>query len=133
MKRILLAYDGGDPARRALDTTVELATKFGATVGVISVIPIHVASIGVDPWDDREVHEVALREAQTLLRERGIEAELLEPYGDPAQTIEAVARERSYDAIVIGSRGQGAIGRFFAGSVSGHVAAHSGATVIVTH
>jgi nucleotide-binding universal stress UspA family protein len=133
MKRILLAYDGGDPARRALDTTVELATKFGATVGVISVIPIHVASMGVDPWDDREVHEAALREAQTLLRERGIEAELIEPYGDPAQTIEAVARERSYDAIVIGSRGQGAIGRFIAGSVSGHVAAHSGATVIVTH
>lgn len=38
MNRILLAYDGSEPAVRALDTTVELATKFGAFVGVISVV-----------------------------------------------------------------------------------------------
>jgi nucleotide-binding universal stress UspA family protein len=133
MKRILLAYDGGEPARRALDTTVDLATRFGASVGVISVIPVHAGVMGVAPWDDRAVHEQALREAQALLRERGIEAELIEPFGDPAWTIERIAEERSYDTIVLGSRGQGALGRFFAGSVSEHVATHSRATVIVTH
>ena len=133
MKRILLAYDGSEPARRALDTTVELATQFGASVGVVSVVPIRAAAMGVGPWDDREVHEDALRDAQTRLREHGIEAELIEPYGDPATMIERVAAERAYDTIVIGSRGQGAIGRFFAGSVSQHVATHSEATVIVTH
>lgn len=133
MKRILLAYDGGEPARRALDTTVELATKFGAEVGVISVVPVHAGVMGVAPWDDREVHEQALREAQTRLREHGIEAELIEPFGDPAWTIERIAAERSYDTVILGSRGQGALGRFFAGSVSEHVATHSQATVIVTH
>lgn len=133
MKRILLAYDGGEPARRALDATVELATRFGASVGVISVIPVHTTPMGIDPWDDRAVHEEALRDAQARLREQGIEAELIEPYGDPAWTIERVAAERNYDTIILGSRGQGALGRFFGGSVSEHVATHSDATVIVTH
>lgn len=133
MKRILLAYDGGEPARRALDAAVELATKFGATVGVVSVVPIRTSPMGVNPWDERQVHEDALRDAQARLREHGIEAELIEPYGDPATTIERIAAERSYDTIVIGSRGQGALGRFLTGSVSQHVASHSDATVIVTH
>jgi len=132
MNRILLAYDGGEPAVRALETTVELATRFGAFVGVISVVPVR-TGIGVDPWDDREVHADELRDAQQRLRERGIEPELIEPYGDPAWTIERIAAERNFDTIVIGSRGQGALGRFFSGSVSEHVATHSDATVIVTH
>ncbi len=133
MKRILLAYDGGEPARRALNSAVELATKFGASVGVISVVPVRTTPMGGVPWDDRQVHEDALRDAQARLREHGIEAELIEPYGDPATTIERIAAERSYDTIVIGSRGQGALGRFLTGSVSQHVASHSDAMVIVTH
>lgn len=133
MKRILLAYDGGEPAIRALETTIDLATKFGATVGVISVIPIYAAPMGVNPWDDREVHDAALRDAQTRLRERGIEAELIEPYGDPARSIEKVAEERHFDTIVVGSNGDGGIVRFLAGSVSEHVATHAHSTVVIAH
>ena len=133
MKRILLAYDGSEPAIRALDTAVDLATRFGAFVGVVSVVPVRAMAMGVDPWDDRTVHADQLRDAQNRLRQVGIEPELIEPYGDPAYTIERIATERNFDTIVIGSRGQGAIGRFFGGSVSEHVATHSSATVIVTH
>ena len=38
MKKIILAYDGGEPAKRALDMTVELARKFGASVAVVSMV-----------------------------------------------------------------------------------------------
>ena len=133
MNRILLAYDGSEPAIRALETAVELANRFGAFVGVVSVVPIRAMAMGIAPWDDRAVHADQLRDAQERLRRTGIEPELIEPVGDPAWTIERVAAERHYDTIVIGSRGQGALGRFFGGSVSEHVATHSDATVIVTH
>lgn len=133
MKRILLAYDGGEPAKRALEMTIDLAARYGATVGVISVVPIRATVAGPDPWDDREVHTKQLREAQDALRMHGIEPELIEPYGEPAFVIERTAFERGYDTIVVGSRGQGALGRFFGGSVSEHVATHSDATVIVAH
>lgn len=134
MQRILLAYDGGEPARHALETTVELATRFRATVTVVSVVPFHPGtSAPFDPWDDATVHARELLDAKRLLRESGIEAELLEPAGDPARTIERIAREGGYDTIVIGSRGLGAIDRMLQGSVSEHVATHAGATVVIAH
>ncbi len=131
MNKILLAYDGGEPARRALDQTVELAKRFEATVGVISVVPVRPGRAPMDPWDDRTVHAEELLEARKLLREAGIEAELLEPGGDPAKTIERMADERGYDTIVIGTRGLGALGRMLQGSVSEHVATNAHVTVVV--
>ena len=131
MKKILLAYDGGEPARRALDKTIELAKASGAEVGVISVVPVHPGRVPIDPWDDRSVHAEELLEARKLLREVGIEATMIEPGGDPARTIERIADERGYDTIVIGSRGLGTIARTLQGSVSEHVAAHAHATVVV--
>ncbi len=131
MDKILLAYDGGEPARRALDKAVELAKFSGAEVGVVSVVPVHPGRAPIDPWDDRTVHAEELLEARTLLREAGIEATLIEPGGDPAKEIERIADERGYDTIVIGSRGLSTVARALQGSVSEHVAAHAHATVVV--
>ena len=131
MKRILLAYDGGEPAKRALEQTIGLAKAFGAEVGVISVVPSRSGRAAVDPWDDRTVHAAELLEARRALREVGIEAEMLEPGGDVARTIERVADERGYDTIVVGTRGPGGLARALHGSVSEHVVAHAHTTVIV--
>jgi nucleotide-binding universal stress UspA family protein len=131
MKKILLAYDGGEPARKALDHTIDLARAFSAEVAVISVVPVRPGRAPIDPWDDRTVHAEELLEARKLLREAGIEATLIEPGGDPAKTIERVAEESEYDTIVIGSRGLGTIARTLQGSVSEHVAANAHATVVV--
>jgi len=129
--KILLAYDGGEPARRALDQTIELARGFSASVGIISVVPPRPGRGQMDPWEDRTAHAEVLLEARRLLREAGIDAELMEPGGDPATTIERVADERGFDTIVIGTRGLGALARALHGSVSEHVATHATATVVV--
>jgi len=131
MKKILLAYDGSEPAKRALGQTIEFARRFEAMVGVISVVPARSGRTAVDPWDDRTVHAEELLEARKVLREAGIEAELLEPAGDPARTIEHMADERGYDTIVIGTRNLGALARTLHGSVSEHVAANAHVTVVV--
>lgn len=131
MQKILVAYDGGDPARRALDTAAELARLTGASVAVVSVIPTHPGRFPVDPWDDTSVHASELLEARRLLRDKGIEAELIEPAGEPASTIERVAEDGGYDTVVVGSRGLNAMGRLLQGSVSEHVATHARATVVV--
>ena len=77
------------------------------------------------------VHAEELLEARKLLREAGIEAELMEPGGDVAKTIERVADERGYDTIVIGTRGLGTLTKALQGSVSEHVATHAHTTVVV--
>jgi len=131
MQKILLAYDGSEAAQRALGTAADLATALGATVSVVSVVPTHGGRLGMDPWDDSEVHAKELVEARTLLRERGIEAQLLEPIGETAQTIERIARDGEFDTIVVGTRGLNALERALQGSVSEHVATHAEATVVV--
>lgn len=131
MKRILLAYDGTEPARKALATAADLAKKYEATVTVVSVVPVHPGRAPIDPWDDTEVHSAQLKEAGAALLELGIEPELIEPAGNPAVTIEKVATEGKYDTIVIGSRDLSTIGRIMQGSVSEHVATHADTTVVV--
>jgi nucleotide-binding universal stress UspA family protein len=131
MKKILLAYDGGEPARRALDLTADLAKHYAAAVSVVSVTPVHPGRAPIDPWDDRPVHLAELSEAQKILREQGIEPELLAPAGDPAKTIERIADEGGFDTVILGSRGLGAISRTLQGSISEHVSTHAETTVIV--
>jgi nucleotide-binding universal stress UspA family protein len=131
MKRILLAYDGTDPARRALETAADLAKKYEASVTVVSVVPVHPGRAPIDPWDDVEVHDAQLREADLALRALGIEAKLLEPAGDPASSIERVAAKGEFDTIVIGARGLSTIGRMLQGSVSAHVATHAQTDVVI--
>ncbi len=131
MQNILIAYDGGEPAHRALETAVDLTQQFGASLSVVSVVPVHPGRAPVDPWDDRPVHDRQLAEARDYLASRGVEAELIEPAGDPAEAIERVAEQGKFDTIVIGSRGLNAISRILQGSVSEHVSTHANATVVV--
>ena len=131
MRRILVAYDGGEPARRALDAAAELAQQFDAAVSVVSVVPTHPGRSAIDPWDDGTAHNQQLTEARDYLAARGIAAETIRPIGDPAHAIESVAQAGDYDTIVIGSRGLGAASRVLSKSVSEHVATHAQATVVV--
>ncbi|MGH2465804.1 MAG: universal stress protein, partial [Candidatus Limnocylindrales bacterium] len=39
VKKILVAYDGGEPAQRALVLAADLARAFDAELGVVSVTP----------------------------------------------------------------------------------------------
>lgn len=131
MKKILVAYDGSEPARRALELAGDLAQRFEAALGVVSVVPVHPGRIPVDPWDDRPVHAAQLAEAREFLATRGIEAQLHEPAGETAPTIEYIAEQFDYDTIVVGSRKLGVLGRTLQGSVSEHVATHADKTVVV--
>jgi nucleotide-binding universal stress UspA family protein len=129
--KILLAYDGGEPAHKALELTADLAKKFDANVAVVSVVPVHPGRVPIDPWDDAPVHASQLAEAKRLLLAVGIEPALIERAGDPAHTIEQMAQEGGYDMVVVGSRHLGAISRVLQGSVSEHIATHAPATVVI--
>ncbi len=131
MKRIMIAYDGGEPAHHALEQGAELAQAFGSDLAVISVTPWRGGRFPTDPWDDAEAHAKALKSAGDWLTQRGLSAELLSPSGDPGQTIETIAQAGDFDTIVVGSRDLGPVGRFMQGSVSEHLATHAKATVVI--
>lgn len=133
MKKILLAFDGGEPARRALETAGELARAFHAELSVVSVVVAESTGPGDGTRDDSTARARELQVAKRLLAEMGIEAELLEPAGDPACRIEQIAEEGGFDTTVLGSGERGPIERTFVGNVSRHVVAHAAATIVVAH
>jgi nucleotide-binding universal stress UspA family protein len=132
-KRILLAYDGSEQAKRALAFAVELAKLAHAEIGVVSVVPVHAGRIGIDPWDDRRVHSEELLEAKLAISEAGITPELHEPYGAVSEAIVRTAEEKGYDHIVTGSRHLGLLERALQGSVSEAIATKFPATVTIVH
>ena len=131
MKRILVAYDGDEPAHRALERGAELAQAFGAELGVVSVTPWRRGRFLADVWDDAEVHANVLKSASDWLSQRSLSATLLSPAGDPGKTIATVAEAGDFDTIIVGTRGLGSVGRFMNGSVSEHLATNAKATVVI--
>lgn len=135
--KILVAYDGGLAARRALYKAAQLARATHAPVGVISVVPLYRdrGRPTIEPWDDRGRHRGDLEEAQAVFNASGIEAELIEVVGNPAERINAVAEDRGYDTIVLGARRKGWLDRLLTGSVMGEVlervSASAAATVVL--
>jgi len=130
--RVLLAFDGSDGARRAL----ERVTRFmrGTEVAVVTVAPPiyrHVPYTGhTDPSDAREQQQL-LDAAIAALEQGGIAATTLAPIGDPANEIIAAARAFEAELIVIGARAQGAVARLVLGSVSTKVVHESDCDVLV--
>jgi nucleotide-binding universal stress UspA family protein len=131
MQKLLLAYDGSEPSLRALELAAEMTRRFDAALTVLSVVPVRAGRAPMDPWDDSRVHANELIEARRLLREKGVEAKLVESAGNVPEVIERFAEAGSFDAIIVGSRGLGVLGRALQGSVSEHVSTHSARTVVV--
>jgi nucleotide-binding universal stress UspA family protein len=102
-RQILLAYDGSDGAKAALERVAAVATN-ESTVTVISVIPFESVGASPDPIKPelRDWQWNVLTEATALLAQRGIRAFIEAAAGNPALVIEEVARTLSADLVVLG-------------------------------
>ena len=143
MKKILVAYDGGEAALKALNTAADLAQALGATVSVVSVVPVHgegprpgdevapVVSVLLAHPDTERAADRRVRCAHGLITFLVACSRAGSTVGEPAPTIERIAREGEFDTIILGSRHLNALERVLQGSVSEHVATHADATVVV--
>ncbi len=134
-RKVLLAYDGTESARRALERSIEIIGE-GDAIGIISVVPLVASSArSGGPYaagDGPREHRAEIEEAAGLLAERGVAmAEAIESIGDPATAICDAAEEHGYDVIVIGSRNLKGMKRLLLGSVSEKVAHHAACDVLI--
>jgi len=138
MDTIVVGFDDGEPARRALERAAEIAGALGAKLVVTSVAPLLLGVGGrgagpLDPADPPEEHAEQLREARALLQKRGVEAEYVPATGEPADTIVELADKRGADMIVVGTREPGVIERLLGQSVSEGVAHRAHCDVLIVH
>ena len=102
---MIVAYDGSEPARRALEHAARIARR-GSVVEVVNVIPVQsVSSRLVTVTDEQDrAQKRLLREAAAILGRRGLRAHLIPAVGDPATEILSAAEASEADVIVVGRR-----------------------------
>jgi len=132
IKKILVATDGSDHAKKAIDYACDLALKYDAEVyllyviyksgvpkSLLKVIEAHRIEKTPEHAILREIGDRIIKMAERECREKGVknfQSSIIE--GDPAQAIIEFAREKGVDMIVMGSRGLGNLEGVFLGSVS---------------
>lgn len=132
IKKVLVATDGSDHAKKAIDYACDLALKYDAEVyllyviyksgvpkSLLKVIEAHRIEKTPEHAILKEIGDRIIKMAERECRERGVknfQSSIIE--GDPAQAIIEFAREKGVDMIVMGSRGLGNLEGVFLGSVS---------------
>jgi nucleotide-binding universal stress UspA family protein len=133
MTKVLFAYDGSEPAKRALKYGGLLDT--GGEAAVISVAPALIEAPHTTEYTDPEhdPHRAAhdLVEARELLASAGVKADTILVTGNPAAEIINAAEERGTELIVVGVRGQHAFERFIVGSIAERLVRHAPCDVLV--
>ncbi len=127
-KKILVAVDGSDSARDALEHAAPLARAFGA-----KLLVVHVASEDQNLDDGRASARKIANAQISAANLEGVEAAPLVAFGDPADRIVEVADEHAVDLIVVGSRGLSGLQSFLLGSVSYNVARRAHRPVLIVH
>jgi nucleotide-binding universal stress UspA family protein len=150
MKRIVVGYDGTQPAERALARAAQLASAFGAQVIVGTVRPlvgpgvdVPIGAFGLAPFpypavatgdEDDEEHAASHREhVAAYLREQGVEHDFEALVGRPSDELCQLADERGADLIVVGTHEPGFLERLLVGSVSEGIARRAHCDVLIVH
>jgi nucleotide-binding universal stress UspA family protein len=127
LSKILVAIDGSESAKKALEYAVQLAKKHKAKVTLLNVGESKI--FGLKPEVARKIGESILFDAASEVKELKLNTQL--EFGNPAETIIEVAEKGNYDLIVVGNRGLSSVKRFFLGSVSDDVSHHAKSSVLI--
>lgn len=127
VQTIVVAYD--DPESRTLSRAADLAQALKAALIVTNVAP-------KDQHEDEDAVRYGrerLDQARAYLGERGLEVELVQSVGQPAEAIVALAEERNADLIVVGMRKKKFFERLVEGSVAQDVMRRATCDVLAVH
>lgn len=143
-KKILVAVDGSEYAKRAEEYAIKLAKDEDGEITAITVGDISYIAVpaGIDGTtmpqmtiaeaieNEKKNMEKILNEFKQTAEEENIKVNTIAKIGKPTTEI-IEESEKGYDVIVIGSRGLTGIKRFFLGSVAEYVVRHSKIPVLV--
>ena len=130
MLKLLIAVDGSDHARRAIEAAARLAAQVPQSQALILNVGEGAVFYGELTPIDYEAMEQArlahqrqlLDEAQAHARACGLQqVNTLSAMGVTASEIARVAEEQGVDQIVMGTHGKGALGSLFLGSTAQRV------------
>ncbi|WP_276259007.1 universal stress protein [Haloglomus litoreum] len=137
---VLVAYDGSDPAQKAVQRAVSAANEMGEEEIILLRVVEAADGMLEAGWDiiqDRlkeiqEQHPTELAgDIKSVLETEDIEFRVETVAGKPAREIVAFAEENDISEIVIGSHGREGVSRVLLGNVAENVVRRAPTTVIV--
>lgn len=137
INRILLAFDGSNGSRKALNFVGNLAKKFNAVVSVVSAIsePMLSSELDVRAAIEKLDNEMRFYSEQALssLKEMGVRTEGAKVVGARkiSIAITSEALKGSYDIIAIGNRGWGKAKSVILGSVASSILDSSKVSLLI--
>jgi nucleotide-binding universal stress UspA family protein len=136
-EKLLVAYDGSEDSRQALEIALELSRKFGSEVHLLTIIeqlPHYAATIGEVREALAEITKEVEKE-QTLVsqtaRQQGVDIKCLILPGHEVEAIIAYAQKGNFDALLLGRKGRSAILHTKSGSTAVQISTHAPCTVIL--
>jgi nucleotide-binding universal stress UspA family protein len=144
MKKMLIAYDGSDASKKAIDVALKCCEKEDQ-ITLLTVIPAELAESSftkmllptidlsqiVKSGTFKEKAMETLSKVARELKGKVQKVEVVVESGDPADEILISAKKYNAEMIVIGYKGYGKEGRFLLGSVTDKVVRHAGISVLV--
>jgi nucleotide-binding universal stress UspA family protein len=135
-KKILACYDSSLYSSKAIKHAVSLARTYDAKLYVIYVVE---KTHPVNFLDRKEYLELVKdfgkkileRKVQSIKNKEHIAAEPILKQGNVADEIIKFAKNERCDLIVVGSKGFGAMLRFFLGSIANRLATHGKTPVLI--
>jgi len=135
MKRILVAYDGSDSAKKGFSLAVDLAAKYGAELSVLAVArpPEFGNEVETEAVmeNSKKHYRQVLKPLHSVAKEAKCSAHFEVVVGHPAEQIVRHAESWQADLIVVGHRGHTFFERWLIGSVTKHVINHAPCAVLV--
>lgn len=135
LSNILVAVDGSESASKAFRRAIYLAQKCNSKLDLVHVVQ---CEVGGDSANTFEIIEDLKDKAMKMLEEYRIEAsknnismQITIMQGDPAKVIIELAKTKSYDLIIMGTRGRSSFQELLIGSVSQKVMHHASCPVMV--
>lgn len=132
---VLVAIDGSESANKAFERAIYLAQKCNSKLDLVHVVQ---CDVGGDSANTFEIIDDLKDKANKMLEEYKIQAaknnvpiQISIMQGDPAKVIIELAKAKSYDLIIMGTRGRTAFQELLIGSVSQKVMHHASCPVMV--
>jgi nucleotide-binding universal stress UspA family protein len=122
-KKVLIAVDGSEQAKEAVEKVVALSQHLEVTYTLLTAVPLPLNYAGAfgpgweNPISLEEYGQATILPYEEMLKEKGCTFESKVLLGDPALSIKETAKEEGADLIVLGHHGLGG----FAGTMMGSV------------
>ena len=126
-EKIVVGFDGSDGSRAALDWALNEAVIRRAPLEVVRAWTPGEFGTNEELGEYTQSH--LEKEVGDALGERDVQWTAVAERGAAGKVL--LERAAGAQMLVVGSRGHGALGGLLLGSVSSHVATHSGAAVVV--